>query len=433
MTIGEFWQDIRELPRESWVLFFATLINRAGTMVLPFLVLYLNSRLELSLSQAGLVVAIYGVGAMLTGPFAGHLADRFGGLLVMKLSLFLSGVVLFVMLAASSFLAISAVTALWAIVSEAFRPASLSILTGIVRPEQRKTAVSVNRLAINLGMSTGPAAAGFLAMVSFEWLFIIDASTSLLAAAVLTLSPWRTGTTPSVAGSKTTVERNPETKAPGLSAVRANPGEPGAIRTQVAVESQTPDEIAGVDPRRRELLYFLAALLPSLMIFFQSHAAMPFFLVRQLNITEGSFGLLLTINTVLIIFLEVPLNAAMARWPHHHSMALGALLTGAGFGALAFVNGFWTAGITVAIWTFGEMILFPASSAYIADIAPDERRGSYMGLFQMTFSVAFAAGPWLGTQLLDAAGPRVLWGATFLLGCLSAVLLFRFSRTHLML
>lgn len=384
------WKGIAGLPGESWVLFFATLINRAGTMVLPFLVLYLTGPLQLSTSEAGSVIAIYGIGAMITGPAAGNLADRIGALLVMRLSLVATGLILLVLLMVKSLAAVIAVCLLWAIVSEAFRPANMSVITGMVAPEQRKTAIALNRLAINLGMSIGPAVGGFLSAVSFTWLFVIDAATSILAGIVLIFYRLR-----------------PDVAAPA------------------AGSNQKADASGSSDPRRRQLVLFLAVLLPALIVFFQTQAAMPIFVVRQMNLGEAQFGLLLTVNTVLIIFLEVPLNAAMSRWPHHRALPLGAILCGIGFGTLVFVSGFWTTALTVVIWTFGEMILFPTGAAYVADLAPPDKRGSYMGWLQVSFSTAFVIGPFLGAKLLELAGARTLWTSTFVLGAISALLMLR--------
>ena len=152
---------------------------------------------------------------------------------------------------------------------------------------------------------------------------------------------------------------------------------------------------------------------------------MSLFFVRDLGQPESSFGLLFTINTVLIIFLEVPLNLRIAAWPYRTTLAFGAFLVGAGFGGMAFSTGFRGVAATVVIWTFGEMVLLPASAGYAADIAPAERRGAYMGLYTMSFSAAFALGPWLGTLTFARYGSSVLWGAAFLLGCLSAAMMAR--------
>jgi dipeptide/tripeptide permease len=42
--------------------------------------------------------------------------------------------------------------------------------------------------------------------------------------------------------------------------------------------------------------------------------------------------------------------------------------------------------LTVVVWAFGEMILFPSSSAQVADIAPAAQRGIYMGYYVLNRS-----------------------------------------------
>src|SRR5262245_59574889 len=168
------WRDLRVLPREMWVLAATTLINRAGTMVLPFLVLYLTEHLRFSESKAGLVLSFYGIGSLVTAPLAGRLSDHLGPLRIMRLSLLLSGAILFVFSFVQNYVAILCIAFFWAMVNEAFRPASMSVISDWVQPERRKAAFALSRLAINLGMSNGPAAGGFIATISFTALFFID-------------------------------------------------------------------------------------------------------------------------------------------------------------------------------------------------------------------------------------------------------------------
>jgi MFS family permease len=99
------------------------------------------------------------------------------------------------------------------------------------------------------------------------------------------------------------------------------------------------------------------------------------------------------------------------------------MLFAIGFGALAVVAS--PAGViaTVVVWTFGEMMLFPAMAAHLGEIAPENRRGSYMGAYSMSLSVAFTIGPWMGTQILDVAGPVVVWSVMLVLGALAALLM----------
>jgi MFS family permease len=133
--------------------------------------------------------------------------------------------------------------------------------------------------------------------------------------------------------------------------------------------------------------------------------------------------MLFTVNTGLIILLEVPLNVAMAHWPHRRALVLGAALNALGFGALAVVTLPWMIVATAVAWTFGEMIFFPVSAAYVADIAPPSRVGEYMGAYTMAFGLAFLCAPWAGAALIARYGPGVTWGAAFAVGMAAVLVL----------
>jgi len=403
------WRGLRGLPREIWILFAATLVNRCGTMVLPFLVLYLTRVLAISVSHAALALTVYGIAALLTMPIAGGLTDRLGALFVMRCSLLLSGFVLFLFPLAHHFGAILAITFVFAILNESVRPPSLALVSDLVEPEQRKQAFALSRLAVNLGMSLGPAIGGILAVYSFRFLFFADGATSILAGLVLIFA-WP--------GTRRTKATEPQWD---------DPEDLGR-----EIEAEGPALLAAPHPaadlrafRNRRMLYFLAALIPTQLVFFQLTSTLPVFLVRYLRLPESFYGTVFTLNTLMIVALEVPLNNATAHWSHRRSPTLGALLYAIGFGSFALASG--PAGVfaAVAVWTFGEMILMPGSAAYAAEIAPAGRRGEYMGLYTMSFSFAFSVGPWLGAMLLDIHGPQILWGAAFLSGCISTLLMSR--------
>jgi predicted MFS family arabinose efflux permease len=377
------WRGLRDLPAEAWIIFATTLVNRAGTMVLPFLVLYLTQDLGHPAGRAGFALTAYGLGGLISAPLAGRLSDRVGALRVMQLSLLLSGALLLVLPLARSPTAVFSLIFLWAVISEAVRPASLAALAGATPPAQRKAAIALNRLAINLGMSVGPAVGGFLAMVSFFWLFAIDGATSIAAAALLT----------GLLSRKRAVD--------GADAIPPVPSAAGALRD------------------RRMLTFMLAWLLVGVM-FFQLDAAFPLYVVRELGLSQTFFGLLFTLNTVLIVFLEVPLNLATADWPHRWVLVLGTLGLACGFGALVFATGPGTIALAVVVLTFGEMILFPVAATYVAELAPADRQGEYMGAFWMALSLAMMVGPWAGTVVMDRFGSRVLWISVFACGLATA-------------
>jgi predicted MFS family arabinose efflux permease len=393
------WGSLRGLPPEVWALFSATLINRCGTMVLPFLVLYLTRDQGQPPRRAALALATYGLGSMLTSPIAGRLADRIGPRRIVIASLFSGAVLLPLLPLLHSIGAILALTFLWSVSAEALRPASLAWMSGLVPPERRRAGFALNRLAVNLGMSLGPAVAGFVVRYSFPAIFVLDALTSVAAGTLLLLATHGRG-------SGATEE---EMRAPARpAATEARPA--GAPRH------------AWLD---RRFLWFLASILPVQIVFFQHESSLALYLVRDLHLAESTYGLLFTINTAMIIFIEVPLNAAMSEWPHRRCLMLGAFLIAAGFGGVGLARDALGIVLTVIVWTFGEMVLLPACAAFVAEAAPPAKRGEYLGLYSMSFSCAFAVAPFLGAKVMEGLGSRAVWPAALASGLLSVALLSR--------
>ena len=388
------WRNLRALPRGVWVLFATTLVNRAGTMVLPFLILYLTRELGFPAARAAFVLGLYGAGALVSSALAGRLSDVLGPMKLIRNSLFLTAAILFAFPLARTFPAIVVMTLALSIASEAVRPASMAVVADLVKPVQRKAAFALTRLAINLGMSVGPAVGGYLATFSFRSIFLVNGSTSVLAGILLL-----------VALRRSPVHRGGEVEPDG--------------------PVPLPSKRAWTD---RRLLFFVAATFPVGLVFFQHISAMALYLVRDLHLSAFDYGLFFSVNTLLIVALEVPINSATAHWSHRRTLALGAFLFGAGFGALAFAWDFWSVAATVVIWTFGEMFFFPALGAYLTDIAPRTRRGEYMGLAGMAMNLSMAVGMWAGPAVLDRFGGRILWLGAFALGLLATAMMLRLEE-----
>ncbi len=341
-------------------------------------------------------MSAYGLGGIVTGPIAGRLCDRVGPFTVMRASLALTAVILVLIPFAHQFSVVVLLVFVWALVADATRPATMTALTSAAAPEQRKAAIALNRLGVNLGMSVGPAVGGFLALVSFPMLFVADGLTSLAAAGVLSLLLRPEDIR--------LVERASRPKTGELSIV---PSDGGSSRG------------AGVW-RDKSALTFLVAMVLVSLVFMQTQGAMAVYLVRDLHYRESFFGALFTVNTLMIVALEVPLNLAMARWPHRRALVLGMVLTAVGFGAMGVAKTVGPLVVTVAIWTFGEMITFPVGTAYMADLAPRGRMGEYMGAYSGTFSLSVIIGPWAGTAALDRFGSLATWTGVLVCGLVAA-------------
>jgi MFS family permease len=375
-------EGIRSLPGPVWILCAGTFVNRFGSFVAVFLVLYLRSR-GYSIAEAGLVVSFYGVGNVVAAGVGGWMADRFGRRNALALSMFSSAATLLALSQARSLPLIIVLTTLAGLTGEMYRPAAAALLTDLTPAGERIPAFALNRLAINLGFAAGPAVAGLLAERSFFLIFLGDALTSA-AFGVIALTTLPEGVR---------VRRGEERK-----------GE--AVRTML---------------RDRAFLFFLISSVLGAFVYFQSQTTFPLH-VRASGLSDSDYGLLISLNGLAIVLFELPLVAITQRFPYRPVLTLGSLLVGLGFALNAVANDLPELALTVLIWTLGEIIYAPVASAYVADIAPEHLRGRYQGAWGLTWGLAYVFAPALGAAIF-AWSSDGLWLICGLLGLAAALLL----------
>lgn len=403
-------------PKAVWILFAVSLINKMGTMVLPFLSLHLTQQYGLGAKDAGLVIAAYGLAGLIISPVAGICSDRFGALRVLFSSLLCSSFVLFAFLLAKGPLSIALCTFLLALSNESFRPASFAVIGELVPQAKRQAAFALIRLAGNLGMGVGPLVGGLLYAHSFRLLPIVNGSAALAAAGILILSFSLTGGSPSGSLLRA-VSRHSD--APASRAVTT----PSLFRALFQAFHKFHD---------RKLWLLIAALVPALVVFFQHESTLPLFVVQERHLSEQVFSRVFLVNALLIVCLELPLNWQFSKYQVSplRLLPFGAAFVAGGFGLLSLTETQVGVLATTAIWTLGEMILLPASATYVAEISPPSKKGEYMGFYTMSFHIAFVTAPILGGAILDRLGSTSLWILMFGVGLLSVFILLRLGRTQ---
>ncbi|MBD3870882.1 MAG: MFS transporter [Acidobacteria bacterium] len=372
------------LPREIWLLAGALLVNRAGTMVLPFLSLYLTRDLELTAADAGLVIGCFGLGSMAGSFIGGWLSDRVDPVRVQQVSLIASGFGFLTFTQLESFAALAGGVLVLAAISDAFRPALMAAVAHRSSPEIRARAFALIRLAANLGMAIGPAAAGLLAVYGWVWIFVGDAVTCWAAAAML------------------------------LATIRSDAPVGAADRGQAKGRDGTPWQDL-------PFLGFMLLLVVLGMAFFQVWSTAPLYLRSFYGLTERSIGLLLALNALIIVLTEMLLIRAVENLDRMRIVGLGAFLVCGGLAILPFGPGWMTAVGFMVVLTVGEMLSMPITNAVVAERAGAGSVGRYMGVYTLAFSTAFVLGPIVGTAIYQAFGPQTLWYGTGAVGVVLAI------------
>jgi MFS family permease len=361
------------LSRTVWLLSVATLINRAGTMVLPFLILWLVQERGFTNAGAGRVLALYGLGGMAASYLGGWLCDRFGSLRVMTWSLFLTGGGFLLLGRLEGPVAIHGAVLVLSVFGEVFRPASFTAVMEESGPAERTRSFALQRLAINLGMTLGPAVGGFLALRDYDLLFVADGATCFLAAGLL----WY-------------ISR-----------------EVGAARRAVTAEATA---LPGRSPwQDRPFLLMLLLFFVFSVVLFQMMSTYPLSLRDLYGFAEDRIGLVMAINTLLIVLFEMVLVHAVAGYDPLKVTGVGAFVFCLGFALLPLGSTFAFAAFTVAIWSVGEMLALPIAAGAVAERAREGSVGRYMGLYNLSFTTGFVVAPVVGTWVYESFGPRALW------------------------
>jgi len=382
------WSSLRALPRPAWVLFIGTFLNKFGAFVVPFLTLYLTSQ-GCTVSQIGWAVGAYGVGNLFATLVGGYLADHLGRRKTIALSMFSAAAMMLLLSQARRFPAILVLAALAGLTGELYRPASVALLTDVVPPARRITAFAALRLAFNAGFAFGPAMAGFLATFGYFWLFAGDAATSLLYGFVALLA----------------LPRRTHTRAANASWSRA----------------------LGVLWRDRRLHQWLVANLALAMVLFQTFSTFGLY-VTHLGFSPAVYGAIISLNGVLVVCCELPLTVWTKKFPARRVMAVGYVVCCCGFALNAFAHGIVGLVACMVLLTAGEMIAMPTSVAYLADLAPADMRGRYLGVSGLTWAAALMVGPGLGLKLF-AFNPGIYWCSCAALGVFAAIAISLNTKT----
>ena len=365
------------LSPATWLLSLVMLVNRSGTMVVPFMTLYLTQTLHYSIGSSGLVMGVFGLGSVCGGLLGGRLTDKFGFYNIQLGALICGGVMFLVLGQMTSFPAICICSFILAMLNDSFRPANAAATAEYSKEENRTRSFSLNRLSVNLGWAVGGAVGGIIASHDYHLIFWVDGFTNMGAAILLRLllSPKRNSHTAKK-------KEQPAAKAPSAY-------------------------------HDRMYLFFVLLTILFGSSFFQHFSTLPVYYSQHLHMSPFDIGMVMAFSGLLIVVFEMAVVFSLeGRQRNLWYIMSGCLLTGLSFVMFnVFPGGLPLAFCASVVLTSGEILAMPfMNSFWIARTDPGNR-GQYAGLYTVAWSAAQIAGPAIGAQVAEHWGFSTLWWA----------------------
>ncbi|NEA35216.1 MFS transporter [Streptomyces sp. SID13031] len=363
-----------------WVLVIARGVNRLGAFTLPFLAVVLTVELGASVAEAGLVLTAFGVATLPSRVFGGQLADRLGRRWTIVLGLVGCAVgQLWIAASGSLWSAVPAVVVL-GLAFEIYEPPSQAIIADVTAPADRPAAYGL--LGAVMAVVAGLLAA-WLGQWDLRWLFVADAVSCLACAMLVAIAL------------------------------------PGGVQVAPAAAAVWRD---------RRLLWVLGsgtvfAVLAMVIVF-----GLPLTLLDR-GVSASGVGIILAVSAIAQVAVQPVLRTRRLRaLDDFQALTLGYLLLGAGLIANGFSHSLPAFLAAAVLWSLGDLLLIGRALSVVAELAPDHARGRYLATYGLSWGVATAVAPLVGTQLLATVGPLGLWGGCGLAACLLAALQPRLRR-----
>ncbi len=377
----------RGLSTEVWWLSLITFINRSGTMVIPFLSLYLTKSLNFTLTDVGWIMSFFGLGSVVGTWIGGKLTDIIGYYKVMFVSLVLTGVLFVLLQYVETFYGFCVGIFLVMLVADAFRPAMFVALSAYSKPENKTRSVTLIRLAINLGFSAGPAIGGvIITTVGYQGLFWVDGITCALASILL------------------------------LKVLHPK-------KVNILDEVKTANPISAYNDKAF-LIFFIAMFIFG-FVFLQYFSTIPLYYKDSRLLSEFEIGLLMGFNGFFIFLFEMPLIKWLedAKKSKIKLVTLGLFLTAMSFVVLNTTGWIGILILGMVLMTVGEMIAFPFSNAFAVERAKKGNQGEYMALYSISFSLSHIFSHNIGMQMVAKFGFTITWYAITIFACVGVVTL----------
>ncbi len=382
-------ESFKDLSKEIWYLSIISLVNRAGTMVIPFLSLYLKKDMGFSDTDIGSIFAFFGIGSLIGSWLGGKLTDIFGFYKVMVASLFLTGLCFISLQYIDSFWGFCIGILVTMSIADSFRPAIFVAIKAYSKPENQTRSVGLIRLAINAGMGIGPTLAGLIIVLKgYNILFWIDGLTCIIAILLFKY-----------------LVKDPKVKP-----------------------SETRKKYQNLDKNivYKDFTFWIHSAICFLfgMAFFQLFTTLPLYYDEIFHLNEFKIGVILFLNVAIIVVFEMPLLSYLEKQliPVPKYIMVSCVLLTLSF--LVLYQNFWIGVLIISIilMTLSEMLGFPYTNRFALNRAKEGLEGSYMAMYAMSFSLAHIFSPKIGLSIIHHFGYQINWLVTASYGLFGIIL-----------
>jgi predicted MFS family arabinose efflux permease len=384
-----YLDNFRGFSKEIWVLTLVTYINRAGAMVMLFLTKYLNEKMSFNLTEIGWMLVCIGIGALVGNWIGGKLTDKLGYYTIMLSSLFLTGFGIISLMFLYNFVEICVGLFVVTIFADAYKPAMYIAVSNFTDSKNRTRALTLVRLAVNLGIVTGPIIAGIILQNdNYDMLFWIDGLTCVVAISIFI---WMID----------------ESKIYKARVVLMNKKDfNSTIKSKIKFD-------------KNYIIFILASFLTALL-FFQLFTTIPLYNSDKLKLTEIQIGMLLALNGLLIFLIEMPLISFLEKKKIDATKIIffGSIFMTCGFLSLLIYKSILILVVSIFLITIGQILLFSFSNSFAFTRAKIGQEGKYMAFYAMSFSAAQIISPKVGFSMIDNYNYFYNW---LLMGCIGII------------
>ena len=260
-----------------------------------------------------------------------------------------------------------------------------AMVADLVAPERHEAAYASVRVAGNLGVVMGPPIGGLL-LVLGSWPALFP------TVAVLAGISW-------------------------LVAFRYLPH-----RGEFAPEGPPERGSLAVIVADRPFLLFLGSAVFAWLVYVAYEIVLPVSLVDGFGYEASAWGFMVWINPLLVTLFQLRLTRLVAPVPAAPKLVVALLVMGLPYALLVASHALWVILVVVTVFVIGEMLWVPTSQAVVAELAPADIRGAYMGAFGSAPAIGFALSPLIGLQVRNSFGDDVTWAMFAVIGVVAAVL-----------